>query len=197
MSVLSLSAQSWASPPSTTMSIRNEDNAVSHHPNNNSAEVTGLLTVPSAPHLPSNLHSSPNANPASTQTSVTRVHHNEKAVIPPPITDGTVSTLGTTSDVAAPRDVSNSISLSSPVREEVRAVAPQLTPVPSSERDEPLVGEAAEDSTVPQSSQTYVTFLLISGKRRTLSFEPSTTIVRVKELAWNSWPAGTLLFSFG
>jgi hypothetical protein len=42
---------------------------------------------------------------------------------------------------------------------------------------------------VPQTPQTYVTFLLISGKRRTLAFEPSTTIARVKELAWNSWPA--------
>ncbi|KAF8157068.1 hypothetical protein B0H34DRAFT_484626 [Crassisporium funariophilum] len=42
---------------------------------------------------------------------------------------------------------------------------------------------------VPQMPQTYLTFLLISGRRRTMSFEPETAIGRVKELAWNSWPA--------
>lgn len=44
--------------------------------------------------------------------------------------------------------------------------------------------------TVPQMPQTYLTFLLISGRRRTMSFEPESPIGRVKELAWNSWPAG-------
>lgn len=43
---------------------------------------------------------------------------------------------------------------------------------------------------VPQTPQTYLTFLLISGKRRTMAFDPETAIGRVKELAWNSWPAG-------
>ncbi|KIM42452.1 hypothetical protein M413DRAFT_444873 [Hebeloma cylindrosporum] len=42
---------------------------------------------------------------------------------------------------------------------------------------------------VPQTPQTHLTFLLISGKRRTMSFEPDTAIGRMKELAWNSWPA--------
>lgn len=42
--------------------------------------------------------------------------------------------------------------------------------------------------TVPQMPQTYLTFLLISGRRRTMSFEPESAIGRVKELAWNSWP---------
>jgi len=42
--------------------------------------------------------------------------------------------------------------------------------------------------TVPQMPQTYLTFLLISGRRRTMSFEPESPIGRVKELAWNSWP---------
>jgi len=50
---------------------------------------------------------------------------------------------------------------------------------------EPTMGEP-----VPQTPQTHLTFLLISGKRRTMSFEPETTIGRVKELVWNSWPAG-------
>ena len=46
---------------------------------------------------------------------------------------------------------------------------------------------------VPQTPQTYLTFLLISGRRRTMSFEPELAIGRVKELAWNSWPTGLCL----
>ncbi|KAF4563931.1 hypothetical protein EYR36_003176 [Pleurotus pulmonarius] len=43
---------------------------------------------------------------------------------------------------------------------------------------------------VPQTPQTYLTFLLVSGRRRTMSFDPETTIGRVKELVWNAWPSG-------
>ncbi|KAG5730895.1 Ubiquitin-like protein 3 [Termitomyces sp. T112] len=43
--------------------------------------------------------------------------------------------------------------------------------------------------TVPQTPQVYLTFLIISGKRRTMSFEPGTTVGRLKELMWNSWPS--------
>jgi hypothetical protein len=43
---------------------------------------------------------------------------------------------------------------------------------------------------VPQTPQAFLTFLLVSGKRRTMSFEPETTIGRVKELIWNAWPSG-------
>ncbi|KAF8908600.1 ubiquitin-related domain-containing protein [Gymnopilus junonius] len=49
--------------------------------------------------------------------------------------------------------------------------------------------ELAVDEVVPQMPQTYLTFLLISGKRRTMSFEPETAIGRVKELVWNAWPS--------
>ncbi|KAF8579661.1 hypothetical protein K439DRAFT_1394495 [Ramaria rubella] len=41
-------------------------------------------------------------------------------------------------------------------------------------------------TTMPETS---LTFLMISGRRRTMSFASSTTIGRVKELVWNSWPA--------
>ncbi|KAF9487881.1 hypothetical protein BDN71DRAFT_1342741, partial [Pleurotus eryngii] len=41
----------------------------------------------------------------------------------------------------------------------------------------------------PQTPQTYLTFLLVSGRRRTMSFDPETTIGRVKELVWNAWPS--------
>ncbi|KAH9939190.1 ubiquitin-related domain-containing protein, partial [Amylocystis lapponica] len=37
--------------------------------------------------------------------------------------------------------------------------------------------------------QVSLTFLLISGRRRTMSFDPQTTVGRVKELAWNAWPS--------
>lgn len=49
---------------------------------------------------------------------------------------------------------------------------------------------------VPQTPQAFLTFLLVSGKRRTMSFEPETNIGRVKELIWNAWPSGpsTLVF---
>jgi len=42
---------------------------------------------------------------------------------------------------------------------------------------------------VPQMPQTSLTFLLVSGRRRTMSFEPDTTVGRVKELVWNAWPS--------
>jgi len=70
---------------------------------------------------------------------------------------------------------------------------PLLAPAPLQEQEfkstqfEPTTTEEP----VPQTPQTHLTFLLISGKRRTMAFEPETAIGRVKELAWNSWPAGT------
>ncbi|KAF9446024.1 hypothetical protein P691DRAFT_674456 [Macrolepiota fuliginosa MF-IS2] len=46
----------------------------------------------------------------------------------------------------------------------------------------------AQEGLVPQTPQAFLTFLLVSGKRRTMPFEPETTIGRVKELIWNAWP---------
>jgi hypothetical protein len=43
---------------------------------------------------------------------------------------------------------------------------------------------------VPADPQASVTFLLVSGKRRTMTFQPELTVGRVKELVWNSWPTG-------
>jgi len=37
--------------------------------------------------------------------------------------------------------------------------------------------------------QTQLTLLLVSGRRKTMSFEPEITIGRVKELVWNAWPS--------
>lgn len=46
------------------------------------------------------------------------------------------------------------------------------------------------EGAVPQTPQTSLTFLLVSGRRRQMTFEPETTIGRVKELVWNAWPSG-------
>ena len=50
---------------------------------------------------------------------------------------------------------------------------------------------AATAVVVPQIPQTLVQFLLVSGRRRSMAFVPETTVGRVKELVWNSWPNGT------
>ncbi|KAF8555771.1 hypothetical protein OG21DRAFT_1410252 [Imleria badia] len=42
---------------------------------------------------------------------------------------------------------------------------------------------------IPQIPQVSLTFLLVSGNRKSQSFEPETTVGRVKELVWNAWPA--------
>jgi len=41
---------------------------------------------------------------------------------------------------------------------------------------------------IPQIPQTMLQFLLVSGRRRSMAFEPETTVGRVKELVWNTWP---------
>lgn len=66
----------------------------------------------------------------------------------------------------------------------------------SNGQDELQVEQQAEDECaeqvpeVPQTPQVSLTFLLVSGRRRTMSFEPETTVGRAKELIWNAWPNG-------
>lgn len=50
--------------------------------------------------------------------------------------------------------------------------------------------QAPQEPEVPQTPQVSLTFLLVSGKRRTMSFEPDITVGRSKELVWNAWPNG-------
>jgi hypothetical protein len=54
------------------------------------------------------------------------------------------------------------------------------------------VPEAVEMPVAPQAS---LTFLTVSGLRRTMAFDPDTAVGRVKELLWSSWPSGTFLDS--
>jgi hypothetical protein len=44
---------------------------------------------------------------------------------------------------------------------------------------------------VPQTHQTYINFLFLSGRRKLMHFEPDTTIGRVKELVWAAWSTPT------
>jgi len=68
-------------------------------------------------------------------------------------------------------------------------VAPDTTANDQTEPDASL-GADGHAVQVPQTPQVFLTFLLVSGRRRTMSFDPAITIGRVKELVWNAWPAG-------
>ncbi|KAF8651628.1 hypothetical protein AX16_004669 [Volvariella volvacea WC 439] len=58
-----------------------------------------------------------------------------------------------------------------------------------------LPSSSQQESTHPhvQSPQTTLTFLLITGQRKIMSFDPETTVGRVKELVWNAWPNGEFI----
>jgi len=120
--------------------------------------------------------------PASTRSSFTRVENNTRP--------GTAAGENDNNDVcldgaAVPSDGA----LATPgeedndddddEREQAGEAAAAAAPPPP-----PLLPAAV----VPQVPQTLVQFLLVSGRRRSMAFDPETTVGRVKELAWNSWP---------
>jgi len=57
-------------------------------------------------------------------------------------------------------------------------------------------GQGGEETgaVVSQVPQTLVQFLLVSGRRRSMAFDPETTVGRVKELVWNTCPNCMLPF---
>lgn len=57
-------------------------------------------------------------------------------------------------------------------------------------------GPEPEANAIPQTPQICLTFLLVSGRRRTMAFEPRTTVGRVKELVWSGWSSGGAFFCF-
>ncbi|KAF7313357.1 Ubiquitin-like domain-containing protein [Mycena chlorophos] len=63
-------------------------------------------------------------------------------------------------------------------------------PPPPQAEDQPVqtTEPSAAEPEPAQVPQTTLTFLLVSGRRRTMSFDPETTVGRVKELIWNAWP---------
>ncbi|PPR04277.1 hypothetical protein CVT26_004067 [Gymnopilus dilepis] len=131
--------------------------------------------------------------PSSTRTSFTRVDHDEEqnSRIQPSTSHDPV-----TPQPPLPTQPESSNSPSGQQVDEASASRALLStstleqPSLKLETDTPAMPElAVDEAAVPQMPQTYLTFLLISGKRRTMSFEPETAIGRVKELVWNSWPA--------
>ncbi len=57
---------------------------------------------------------------------------------------------------------------------------------------DPIEDTAVAEDDVPHTPQVVLTFLLVSGRRRTMNFDPAHTVGRVKELVWNAWPGGAL-----
>ncbi len=130
----------------------------------------------------------------SSRSSFTRVEHDDEQRIVQPASHDTVDTLTalptlvpTAASIAAADTHPLSLAVTIPDDHQELKSTPETTSLP----------ELSENPPVPQMPQTYLTFLLISGKRRTMSFEPDTSIGRVKELVWNSWPAGAWYSSQG
>ncbi|KAH7098229.1 hypothetical protein BKA62DRAFT_713824 [Auriculariales sp. MPI-PUGE-AT-0066] len=75
------------------------------------------------------------------------------------------------------------VSRTSSFDEGARTVVPSRAPT--------VMGtETGSQTPPPALPQASVTFLLApSGRRRTMSFEADTTVGRMKELVWNSWPS--------
>lgn len=57
--------------------------------------------------------------------------------------------------------------------------------------------DGSGEDAIPQTPQVSLTFLLVNGRRRTMTFEPETSVGRVKELVWNAWPNGEQTVRFG
>lgn len=67
-------------------------------------------------------------------------------------------------------------------------VVPNDEAARASLHDDPELEEQEAAASIPQIPQTMLQFLLVSGRRRSMVFEPETTVGRVKELVWNTWP---------
>ncbi|KIY66015.1 hypothetical protein CYLTODRAFT_399491 [Cylindrobasidium torrendii FP15055 ss-10] len=61
--------------------------------------------------------------------------------------------------------------------------------LPPSDVPPPAEGEPVD--AIPHTPQVNLTFLLVSGQRRTMTFEPTQSVGRVKELLWTTWPSDT------
>ena len=115
--------------------------------------------------------------PSTGRTSVTQVEHDdddEQLLAPDPTSQEVASS---TSNVTHQANQASEL-ISNLSQDQQQSV------------QQPSTQPQTVSQTVPQMPQTYLTFLLISGRRRTMSFDPESPIGRVKELAWNSWPTG-------
>ena len=139
---------------------------------------------PLSPNRPSTAHDSPVDPPnakfgpylsASARTSYTRVDVDSlPAPVYPPLPP--LPTPFAVQDVPVPTTAAGA------------TILPTATTTPTPTPDAPINGAPTEPP-IPQTPQVSLTFLLVSGLRKTQSFEPETTVGRVKELVWNAWPA--------
>lgn len=113
-----------------------------------------------------------NLRPSTGRTSITQLGDDDEQILAPEPTPQDI--ISSTSNVTGASELISDLSQDQP----------QSVQQPSTSSTEPQT----VSETVPQMPLTYLTFLLISGRRRTMSFEPELPIGRVKELAWNSWP---------
>ena len=137
-----------------------------HQPNNPSHSKISLPTI--ARSIPGEIA----ALPASTRTSFTRVDHGTRP--------GTASGDNYNHPDEAVSDDGGADAGVPPPPEDVQQQPEEETGAPAA---------------VPQVPQTLVQFLLVSGRRRSMAFDPETTVRRVKELLWNTWPNGTSICS--
>lgn len=124
--------------------------------------------------------------PASTRTSYTRVDMSRPV---------------TSAGPAIPADSDSDGADSALQRPHTTAAATSGRFVRNHEEGDSQVGhgeeakeqEGEDARTAPHTPQASVTFLLVNGKRRTMQFDPETTVGRVKELVWNTWPNGAFI----
>lgn len=126
--------------------------------------------------------SSPNATPSSPIEPT-----------PPPMAN--VEDAPVSIPEAAPTPAPNAPTAETPVPPaSTSAESPKddVAPIPDSQKNEqpPVPPVQKEAPPIPQTPQVYLTFLLLSGHRRTMNFEPATGIGRVKEVVWNAWTGG-------
>ena len=129
--------------------------------------------------------------PSTGRTSITQVElfdEDEQLLAPEPTssTSQDVAESSTSNDATTNTTHQASAELiSKNSQDQPQSVQQQQPSTPSTSQH-----QTQSPQTVPQMPLIYLTFLLISGRRRTMSFEPESPIGRVKELAWNSWPTG-------
>lgn len=77
-----------------------------------------------------------------------------------------------------------------------RQIAAEPTPPNRPSEDGGSSRHSSQSGSSPElPSQISLTFLLVNGKRKVMIFDSRTTVGRVKELVWNTWPNGKFYVS--
>lgn len=162
--------------------------------------TTYLEPPPQRPSVHTSGAATPHISSPSARTSFTRVDipGEGEAAHPPAMSQD----LQSTSDASPPPEQSESqgpldgqhesviTSAAAPIEPETSVPMASTTAAAGADESSSQKALLQQEGPVPQIPQAFLTFLLVSGKRRTMCFEPETTIGRVKELIWNAWPDG-------